>query len=197
MVTWAQAMGPAIAAILIIAGIIYLLFGYYLYKFLIVLNFALLAAIGGAAVGSRWHAPEIGAVVAALTAGALAWPLMKYAVAIIGGVYGAMLGAALWQGAGLHMDFAWSGATMGLILFGLLSFLLFRGCIILYTALQGSFMFVFGVLGLVCKYPDLADSIARYVTLKPMLVPIAVFVPMVIGLLFQQSNFPAAQPGKK
>jgi hypothetical protein len=88
---------------------------------------------------------------------------------------------------------------MGLIFFGMLSFLLFRGSVMMYTSLQGSVMLVFGLLGLVYKYQELAPKITDNLTARAFILPLTIFVPATIGLIWQQTQFPAqpAQPAKK
>ena len=53
--------------------------------------------------------------------------MMKYAVAFTGAMFGALLGGALWRLLDLNPDTVWAGALTGMIGFGLLSFVLFRG----------------------------------------------------------------------
>src|SRR4051812_21540002 len=151
-----QEMGPATACILVMGGIIYLLWGVQIFKWLITANAAVLGAAIGAFVGERTDTTIAGALVGAFAAGAIAWPLMKYAVAVMGGIVGAAVGASVWKTAGLEPAFAWAGALTGLVALGMLSFILFRSSIIMYLSMQGSVMLVFGVLGLGYKYKDVA-----------------------------------------
>jgi hypothetical protein len=197
LLNFCQDMGPLTATVLVILGIIFLLFGYYLYKLLVVLNVAALAALFGAVAGDKLGSALGGAVVGGLSAGALTWFLMTYAVSVMGGLFGAILGASLWRSFGLEPKFTWAGATIGLVFFGLLSFILFRGCVILYTSLQGSVMLIFGVLGLVYKYQDAAARLTAHLSPKPAILLLAIFIPMILGLMFQQSNFPPPAPAKK
>src|SRR6476646_9578485 len=44
LLAWCHTMGPGIAVLLIIGGIIYLLFGYHIFKALVTLNSAILGA---------------------------------------------------------------------------------------------------------------------------------------------------------
>jgi hypothetical protein len=118
----------------------------------------------------------------------------------MGGVYGAVLGAALWRSVGLPPDLAWAGGLVGLVGFGLLSFILFHGSLMMYTSLQGSVMLVFGLLGLVFKYPDIGMRILESLTAKPFILPMAIFIPSILGLLYQQNQYgspaPAGPPKK-
>ena len=197
VLNWCQSMTPLTGAVLVLLGIVFLLFGYYAYKWLITLNAVLLAAFIGAVVGEKCGSALVGALVLAITAGALTWPTMKYAVAILGAIYGTILGQSIWRTTGLDPHFGWAGGTIGAVFFGLLSFILFRGCIIIFTSLQGAAMVVFGLLGLLFKYPDVAPQLTQHLSLKPAILPLLVFVPTVIGLMFQQNKFPPATPAKK
>jgi hypothetical protein len=70
----------------------------------------------------------------------------------------------------------------------------------MYMSLQGSVMLVFGLLGLIFKYPDLAPKVLAQATSRPFLLPICIFVPALVGLIYQQSAWASAgtaPPGKK
>jgi hypothetical protein len=134
-------------------------------------------------------------VLCGFVAAAMTWPLMKWAVAIMGGLAGALLGATVWQTCGLDANFAWSGALTGLVLFGLISFILFRGSVTMYMSLQGAAMLIFGVLALLDKYENVATKLTHAMSMKPFLLPMAIIIPTIIGMLYQQSDGPA--PAKK
>jgi len=87
----------------------------------------------------------------------------------------------------------------GLVGFGLLSFILFRGSVMMYMSLQGSVMLIFGILGLVYKYKELGPQVTENMTLKPFLLPLAIFIPALLGLVYQQAQSaqPEAAGGKK
>lgn len=194
---WCQTMSPGAATILIIGGLVYLAFGWYMFKGLVMLNAALLGAFVGALLGHKGGNAAAGACVGGFLAAAITWPLMKYAVAIMGGVYGAVLGASIWRTVGLEPHLAWAGGMCGLTAFGMLSFILFRGSVMMYTSLQGSVMLIFGILGLVFKYQSVAPTVAQHMTLKPLMLPIAIFIPALLGLIYQQTAFPEPEPPKK
>lgn len=185
LLTWCHKMPPAVATLLILMGIIYLLFGYQIFKALVLLNAAIVGALLGISMGGEGDAAIIGAVIGGVGGAALAWPTMKYAVAIMGGICGVIMGAGLWHSLNLDPKLVWAGALVGLIGFGLFSFILFRGSIMMYTSLQGSFMIVFGILSLIYHDPDLVPKLTPHLS-QPFLLPAAVFVPAVFGLIFQQ-----------
>ena len=199
LIAWSQRMGPGMATLLILLGIVYVLFGFYLFKGLLVANAAIAGALLGAVIGHRSGSDIPCAVLGAFVAAAITVPLMKWAVAIHGGLLGAALGGAVWRMVDLDPHFAWSGALTGLVAGGLFCFILFRGSVMMYMSLQGSLMLVFGILGLLYKYNDLAPRLTRGLQDRHFILPMAVLIPAVIGLLYQQaSNKPApagAGPG--
>jgi len=197
LIDWCQQMPPVVAAMLLVFGLIYLLFGVTWYKWLVTLNAALLGAYIGLRLGRMTDGPLVGAFIGAFTSAAVTMPLMKWCVAVMGGIYGGVLGAAIWRSFNIDPQFAWAGALSGLIFFGMLSFIIFRGSIIAYMSLQGSVMMIFGVLGLIFKSTSVAPQIAQHLQLKPFLLPAAIFVPALIGLIYQQTTGGAAEPKKK
>jgi hypothetical protein len=190
-------MGPGEACILVILGIIYLLFGYAVFKALVTLNALLAGAYLGALLGQSANAVAAGAFIGAVVAAAITFPLMKYAVMIMGGIFGAALGASLWRQANLQPDLTWAGAMSGLIFFGMLSMILFRGSVILYTSLQGSVMLVFGILALLYKYQSMAPDVTAIFSKRAFILPTAVMIPALVGLLYQQAMHPGPAPSKK
>jgi hypothetical protein len=202
LLQWCQTMGPGTAAILVLAGIVYLVFGVQIFRGLVTLNAACVGIWLGGFLGQKAGSQHAGSmmIVGGITFAALAWPLMKWAVALMGGIYGALLGASIWRSLGLPAELCWSGAMIGTVSLGLLSFILFRGSIMMYTSLQGAVMLVFGLLGLLFKYPDLAPKVANQVTSRPFLLPLCIFVPALLGLIYQQTAWtgaPAASAPKK
>jgi hypothetical protein len=181
-------MIPAVAALLVLLGVIYLLFGYNMHKGLIILNAAVLGASLGAALGESNHIEVPLAIVGGFAAAAITWPLMKWAIAVMGGLFGAILGASMWRLFNLDPTFTWAGAGMGLVALGLLSFILFRGCVMMYTSLQGSVMLIFGIVSLLCRHDNILASIGANMQLRPLLLPITIFIPAIAGLIYQQHN---------
>lgn len=197
LLTWCQQMTPGVAALLIIVGIIYLLFGFQIFKAVVLVNAAVVGAYYGAYLGGRGDAQTIGAVIVGVAAAAIAWPTMKYSVALMGGLFGALLGASLWRGFNLDPTLVWAGALVGLVGFGMISFVLFRGSVMMYTSLQGAFMMVFGILGLIYQYADGAKQVSEHLKVQPVLLPSAIFIPALLGLIFQQHHTTTAASGEK
>jgi hypothetical protein len=188
LLTMCRDMVPAVAALLVLLGLIYLLFGYNIYKGLVVLNAAVIGATLGAALGTSSHIEVPLAVVGGAAAAAITWPLMRWAVAVMGGILGALLGASIWRLFNLDPTFAWAGAATGLVTLGLLSFILFRGCVMMFTSLQGSVMLIMGIISLFSKHQTILQGISDNMKLRPLLLPITIFIPAIAGLIYQQHN---------
>ena len=188
-------MNPAVAVILIAAGIIFLLWGYYAFKALVTLNAAAMGAWLGTMLGKEAGGALPAACIGAFIGAAVAWPLMKYAVAVMGGVIGMTVGMCVWRSAGLDPNFAAAGGGMGMIFFGMLSFILFRTSVMLFTSAQGAVMLIFGVLGLVFKINGFdTHVIDTKLAGSPMLMPIVVGFAAIAGLLYQNSQGGGQQP---
>ena len=192
-------MGPGEAALFVIVGVIMLLFGINVFKTVVIANAAIVGAAIGAFIGEKAGNDSVGGLIGGFTAAVLAWPLMKHAVAIMGFAIGSLVGASLWRiFAVKHPELYWAGAFIGGVTFGLLSFLVFRGCVMMYTSLQGASMAVFGILSLVMKYQDLAPRLTQYLSARTFALPLAIFIPSMLGLIFQQMPSAAGKtPAKK
>jgi hypothetical protein len=197
LLNWAQGLNPAAACLLLGAGIVYLMFGVTMFKWLVTLNAAVVGAFFGALIGKNGDAAIAGAFMGGFSAAAATWPLMKYAVTIMGGLFGLLLGITVWRSAGLDPAYAWSGGLSGLIFFGMLNFVLFRISIMAYTSLQGSVMLLFGVLALAYKWPEVAPKVTDLMTFKPFIMPALVVVPTVIGMFWQASYGAGEADAKK
>jgi hypothetical protein len=197
LLTACQNLMPGEACLLVLLGIVYLLFGYAIFKPLVTFNAMAAGAYVGALIGRTTNAAAAGAVIGAIVAAAITFPLMKYAIMIMGGIFGAALGASLWRQASLQPELAWAGALSGLIFMAMLSMILFRGSVILYTSLQGSVMLVFGILALLYKYQSMAPDVTATFANRAFILPTVILIPALLGLLYQQTMYPPEAPAKK
>lgn len=188
VVHWCQLLGPGMAVVLLMLGLIFLLWGYPVFRYLIMLNFGVSGAYLGAALGNNADTILAGAIVGGFLGAALAWPMMRWAVALTGAAIGTILGAAIWRATGQNPEFDWAGGMVGFVGFGMLSLIVFRGGIILYTSLQGGALLAAGMLSLLEKYPSVGPSLTQHLVSQKFLLPTAVLIPAVIGLVFQHHN---------
>lgn len=188
-------MNVAVATLMIIGGVIFLLWGYYAFKTLVTLNAVIIGAWIGVLIGQQLGAPLPAALIGGFVAGVVTWPLMKYAVAIMGGLIGCVIGMSLWRSFGIDPHYAAAGGGMGLIFFGMLSFILFRTSIMMFTSLQGSLMLIFGILAVIYKFNGIdASLIDSKLMISPFVMPMAVGFAAVIGIIYQNANGNPAAP---
>lgn len=194
-----------IAAVLLVAcGLVYLLQGWKVFKILVVVNAAILGAVVGAKLGGLARGPHTwlyAGGAGALLLAVLAWPLMKYAVSIMGALAGSVLGYAAWHYATHLLDrdqlsqHAWVGALIGLITLGLLAFVIFQLVVTVFTSVQGAVMSVGGVVSLLLRYGATRDAVEPQLRTNVYLLPLLVVVPAVIGFVFQYTA--SRKSGKK
>lgn len=196
VMTWCHEMDPGSAALLLILGVVFLLFGFTIYRALIALTAAILGAYLGFGLTEKMQNMSlIGLSVGAVVFGAVAWVWTNWIAAVIGAIIGGLLGSAIWQMAGLNPAFAWSGALTGAVFLGLLCFILFRVSVIIYTSLQGAVMLAFGVLGMAYRYDAAGRFADERMNAWPMLLPATVLVLMLCGIGYQYMKAPAGKGG--
>ncbi|GAG50073.1 unnamed protein product, partial [marine sediment metagenome] len=101
------------AVIAISFGAVHLLYGWRIFKALAVISFAILGLYGGMWVGGQFDKVLLGSVVGAILLAALAVPLMRWAVSILGAVAGGILTAGVWYACGLPEQYIWAGGLVG------------------------------------------------------------------------------------
>ena len=210
-------LGELWAIVFVIVGLVCLLKGYTFHKIMTVSLLVVLGAGLGYWMGLEIQGPPfvVAGCVSVLLA-VLAFPLMKYAVAILGGLSGAFIGSNLWAGLGRVLDKSaeqrveaqgqeaassdfivrvaeampadayWVGALIGLVICGLAAFMLSKITIHLFTTVSGSTIAVFGVIALLLSFENFRDTVATELTRSPLIIPLLVFVPAAIGFLMQE-----------
>jgi hypothetical protein len=175
-------------AAILVFGVVLVLFGFKAYKWIVVLNCIALGFWLGGLLGQRAQIATVAAVIGALVLGAISWPLMKYAVAVCGGLVGAVIGMVIWVYCDQPADMAWAGGLVGVAVLGLLSFILFKTSVILFTCVQGAAMLVLGTSALLIKYTPWATQVDNSLATKPVLMPLLVFSIAILGLLWQHQR---------
>lgn len=198
-------IGSLQAFALAACGVVYLVYGWKIFKLLVIANAATLGVLLGYRLGMMaqgQNTPIIAGIAGGLLLAALAWPLMKYAISLMGGLAGSFLGYSVWHYVANILnrpeinEHAWAGALIGLITLGLLAFVIFRIVVMIFTSFQGSLMCVSGALALLLKSEQVSQDIRNALAKDSHLLPILIAVPAVIGLALQQAAC-SAKTGKK
>ncbi len=177
------------AALAIALGLVSLFYGLKLFHGVVIVYAALLGALVGLVVadaaGLAGYA-EIGCVlVGAGALGLLAWPLLKYAVSLFGGLAGGLVGGTIGHAAGLDPLVVLAGGAIGFLAGAVLALLVFRGMLIFITSLVGAYLLVGGVLALAMLVPAARDPLATSLARYPMALPLAAAVPAIVGAASQ------------
>lgn len=184
--------GAALSVLLLACGLVYMFQGWKIFQILVVVNVAVFGALLGYYLGELaggQNTRMYTSIGGALLLGGLAWPLMKYAISLLGGLFGSVVGYALWAYVTSTIDrpdlmqYAWVGGLVGLVTLGLLAFVILKFVVRLVTSLQGAIMAVGGVLAMALKYvgADLEIPLRE----NSHLVLLLVGIPAVIGFAFQ------------
>lgn len=190
------------AVVFIVAGVLCLINGFRYYKTVVVILALAIGVVAGYQMGRQIQAEIVVAGCLGLLLAVGAMPLMKYAVAVMGGLIGAFVGANLWSSVGYVMSHGqnstatenyWVGALCGLIICGMLAFLLFNVSVALFTSVSGATIAVIGALALVLQIDTFRPTVAEKLEAHQAVIPMLVLVPAVIGLIFQQAS---KAPGK-
>lgn len=178
------------AVIAISVGVVYMLYGWRIFRVLVVIAFGLAGMFGGiiagAQMGSRIWGGTLGFIVLAM----LAIPLMKWCVSVLGAAAGGIVTGGLWYACGLPHSYLWAGAIIGVVAGGLMSFILLKVSVMLFTSLGGSVIMVTGMLALFYQYESKAidpatNHIQDLVYYHQWFLPLAVILPTVIGMAVQ------------
>jgi hypothetical protein len=190
-----KALSVVWAVVFLIVGVLCMLNGYRFYRIATISIAFLFGLFLGYALGDKIGAPEIVGGCLGLLLAVTAFPMMKYAVAVLGGLVGAFVGANLWSGTAYALarggievppNTYWIGALVGLLVFGMLAFILFKLSIVVFTSVSGSTVAVLGGLALLLSFEPWQDPITDKLAAHQLVIPLLVIVPALIGLILQE-----------
>jgi hypothetical protein len=173
--------------LLCIIGTLLMIFGYKAYRWIVLLNFVGLGYWVGDHFGQQTQIGVVGAVVGAVLMGLLSMPLLKYAVALCGGMVGFAIGMAVWAYCEQPVDKAWAGGLVGLVVLCMLSFILFKTTVILFTCIEGAAMLVMGTCALLMHYQPWMKDVQEHLQ-RPVLMPVLVTSTAILALLWQHQQ---------
>ncbi len=176
------------ASVLVVAGALCVMNGYRWHKYVIILC-AFMGGLGlGHLLSNQMGQSRIVMAAIGLLCAVVATPLLRFAVAIFGGLTGAFIGANAWTAFSNSPDAHLAGAAMGFIGLGLAAFIMYRLVIVLFTSIGGAAMAVLGGLTLMLHVPAWEAPIRSSLQANAMLLPLLVTVAAVTGLVLQHSE---------
>jgi hypothetical protein len=169
-------------------GVVCLMYGWRVFKILVVISFALLGLFLGMSVTDKIVGLNNrlgGGIVGMCVLGILSVPLMRWAVSILGAVAGGILSSGIWYASGLTERYIWAGAMIGMVAGGMISFIVFKVAVILFSSLSGASLIVVGTLALLYIYPGTSVRLEEIVFTKKWFLPTLLIGPTLIGLVLQ------------
>jgi hypothetical protein len=188
---WANlsAVRPVVAGIvMIILGVGFLLYGYPLYKLLVIIIFAAAGFfVGIAASAALGLSPVIGMIAGPLVLGLLAWPLVRLAWGLLGGAAFAIVFAGFAKSSGVaSQGYLYLIGSVSFLAGLIVTFLLVRPLIIILTSVTGALLLVEGSMQILAKLsPTTGERLAKSIADQPWIM-IAIVLPIaIIGALLQ------------
>ncbi len=179
------------SSVIAVIGTLCVLNGYKWHKYVVVAcAFLLGLALGHLLSKQMGNSPIVMGAVGLLFA-VIATPMLRFAVAIFGGLTGSFIGANVWTAVSDSPDAHIAGAAMGFIAVGMLAFIMFRVVIVLFTSIGGAAMGVMGLVALLLHVPGWQESIKNALNDHDLLLPLLVGVAAVTGLVIQHTQMRA------
>jgi len=171
-------------------GVICLLYGWRVFKVLVVINFGLLGLVVGMTLTEKIFGPTyqlMGGLIGMGVLAVLSVPLMRWAVCLLGAAAGGIITSGIWYACGLTEQYIWAGGLIGVVGGGMISFIIFRVAVILFASMWGSGLVVSGALALLYIYPKTAPEVESMVFTARWFLPVVLMVPTLVGLVIQHN----------
>jgi len=169
-------------------GAVCLLYGWRVFRILVVISFGLLGLGLGMTIGDKIQGGNSqiwgGLIGLGLMAG-ISVPLMRWAVSILGAVAGGLLTSGIWYACGLPETYIWAGALIGIIAGGMISFIIFKIAVMLFASLGGSILIVTGLLAVLYIYPQTKQQVEELVFNNKWFLPLMLMIPTAVGIIVQ------------
>ena len=176
------------AATFISFGAVCLLYGWRIFKVLVVISFALLGLLLGISITDKINGLNSqfwGGLIGMGLLAVLSVPLMRWSVCILGAVAGGILSSGAWYACGLTEKYIWAGALIGMVAGGMISFIVFKVAVILFSSLGGSGLIVVGFLAILYLYPQTSERVEEIIFTKKWFLPTVLMAPTLIGFILQ------------
>jgi len=166
-------------------GVVYLLYGWRIFKVLTIISFALLGMYIGMWIGGQFNRVFLGGILGLVVLAILSVPLIRWAVSVLGAVAGGILTAGLWYACKLPEQYIWAGGLVGVVAGGMISFIVFKIAVMLFSSLGGSMIVVTGILALLHHYEVTTAYVNDFVHNYNWFLPLALLIPTAVGMIVQ------------
>jgi hypothetical protein len=179
------------ALLMISVGIVYMLYGWRIFRILVVISFGFLGLFLGILLGQKMGGKEIwGGLIGMALLAAVSVPLMKWCVSILGALAGGIITAGVWVALGLSQTYMPAGFIVGFVAGGLISFIMLKASVMLFTSMGGSLILATGALALIYQYETYIleppkTNVHDLLFGHQWFLPVSLIVPTVIGMIVQ------------
>jgi len=185
---WQQitSLGLVEALTFIAFGTVCLFYGWRVFKILVTICFGLIGLFVAVWANKYIEGQVIWlALVSVVLFAVLSIPLMRYGVTFLGAAAGAILTGGCWLAAGLPEKYIWAGALVGIIAGAMISFIVFKIAVMLFTSLGGSSLLVIGILAIIYQYMGTDEKLKQLVFEQKWFLPLTLLGPLVLGIILQ------------
>jgi len=182
-----RALNTVEALTFICFGLVCLLYGWRIFRMLVTIGFALVGLSVGVWTNRlliRGNEMLLGIICMALFA-VFSMPFMRFGVSILGAAAGGILTAAVWYACELPEQYIWAGALIGLVAGFMISFIVFKIAVMLFSSLAGSAIMVAGVLAVLNNYDLTAKQVNDLSHHHNWFLPAALLIPTIAGIILQ------------
>ncbi len=176
-------------------GTVCLFYGWRIFKILVTICFGLVGLGVGVWVNNQLVVGNVVwlAMFSVLVFAIFSIPLMRWGVTVLGAVSGGILTAGVWLALGLPQEYVWAGGLVGLIAGGMISFIVFKIAVILFTSLGGSTLMTVGILAVLYGYMVDRQKLETLVFNYQWFLPAMILLPMAVGIFMQHRFIKTAQ----
>jgi hypothetical protein len=182
-----SSLGLVEALTFISFGTVCLFYGWRIFKILVTICFGLLGLFLGIWANHNLIQGDVIwlSLICVVFFAVLSVPFMRWGVTLLGASSGGVLTAGVWLAVGLPGEYFWAGGLVGFIAGGMISFIVFRIAVILFTSLGGSSLMVIGILAIVYKYMVDGQKFEAFAEAQTWFLPVLLLAPMGLGLYLQ------------
>lgn len=182
-----SSLGLVEALTFISFGTVCLFYGWRIFKILVTICFGLLGLACGVWANQNLIQGDVIwlSLLCVVLFAVLSVPFMRWGVTLLGAISGGILTAGTWLAAGLPGQYFWAGGLVGFIAGGMISFIVFKIAVILFTSLGGSALTVVGILAIIYRYMVPGDKFEAFAQSHQWFLPALLLVPMAVGLFLQ------------
>jgi hypothetical protein len=177
------------AVLAISFGTVYMLYGWRIFKILVVICFGLVGMFAGMNLGQKFDYQIGGAIAGLILFAAISVPMMRWAVSLLGAVTGGILAGGLWYAFELPGRYLPAGAGIGLVAGGMISFIIFKIAVMLFTSFGGGALIVGGLVALLNQYEGMREpptaQIKDMFMNQHWFLPVMLLIPTIIGIIVQ------------